>query len=99
MDINTKKRISFINNDKYNLFNNNSRRFEKSSDFIDSHFFFDKLNNINNNINTNKNGDLFKSKSKRNWNPLNLFGINNKARLNDQNEFKIMPVNNIKSLF
>ena len=99
MDINTKKRIPFINNDKYNLFNNNSRRFEKSSDFIDSHFFFDKLNNINNNINTNKNGDLFKSKSKRNWNPLNLFGINNKARLNDQNEFKIMPVNNIKSLF
>jgi hypothetical protein len=95
MNINNKKRISFLNNDKYSFFNNNSRRFEKSTDFIDSHFFFDKLKNIN----TYKSRDLFKSKSKRNWNPLNLFGINNKARLNDENEFKIMPVNNIKSLF
>ena len=95
MNINTKKRISFLNNDKYSLFNNNSKRFEKSTDFIDSHFFFDKINNIN----SNKNSDLFKSKSKRNWNPLNLFGINNKTRINDENDLKIMPVNNIKSLF
>ncbi len=95
MNINTKKRISFLHNDKYSLFNNNSKRFEKSTDFIDSHFFFDKINNIN----SNKNSDLFKSKSKRNWNPLNLFGINNKTRINDENDLKIMPVNNIKSLF
>ena len=98
ININTKKRISFLHNDKYNIFNNNSKRFEKSTDLIDSHYFFDKLNNINN-INTSKNGDLFKSKSKRNWNPLNLFGINNKIKLNDENEIKIMPVNNIQSLF
>ena len=96
INLNAKKRISFLTDNKYKLFNNNSKRFEKSSDLINGHFFFDKLNNLD----KNKDSDLFKAKGKRNWNNLNLFGINNKIKINDDSsEFKIMPVNNIKSLF
>ena len=90
------KRISFLNDDKYKIFNNNSKNYDKSSDFLQGNFFYDKLN-FNN---KSKDVDLFKSKSKRNWNSLNLFGINNKNKYNEDNsEIKIMPVNNIKSLF
>ena len=95
INVNAQKRISLLNDEKYKLFNDKSKRLEKSSDLIESHFFFNKLNIID----TNKNIDSFKYKSKRNWNSLNLFGINNKSNINDENQIKIMPVNNIKSLF
>ena len=91
-----KKRISFLNDDNYRILNNNSKRYDKSSEFLEGHLFFDKLNDVN----KNKGMDLFKSKSKRNWNSLNLFGINNKLKIHDENsEIKIMPANNINSLF
>ena len=75
------KRITFLNDEKYNIYNNNSKRYDKSSDFLDGHYYLDKLNEIN----KNKDIDLFKAKSKRNWNSLNLFGINNKIKINDEN--------------
>ena len=90
-----KKMISFLNDDNYNFLNNNSKRYDKSSDFFDLNFNLDKLNEIN----KNKGFELFKSKSKRSWNPLNLLGINNKVDKIDEIDIKIMPVNNIKSLF
>ena len=88
-----KKMISFLNDD--NFLNNNSKRYDKSSDFFDLNYNLDKLNEIN----KNKGFELFKSKSKRSWNPLNLLGINNKVDKIDEIDIKIMPVNNIKSLF
>ena len=92
INLNAKKRISFLTDNIYKLFNNNSKRFENSSDLINGHFFFDKLNNLD----KNKDSDLFKAKGKRNWNNLNLFGINNKIKINDDSsEFKIMPVNKV----
>ena len=90
-----KKRISFLDGDKYKILNNQSKRFDKSIDFLEGHYFFDKLNDIN----KNNDIDLFRAKNKKNWNSLNLFGINNKIGINNNSGFKIMPVNNIKSLF
>ena len=90
------RRISFLNDDKYKILNNNSKKYDKSSDFLEGHFFFDKLNF------NDKNRDIesFKSKSKMNWNSLNLFGINNKLKFDEDNsKIKIMPVNSIKNLF
>ena len=96
LNLNTgKKMISFLNDDNYNFLNNNSKRYDKSSDFFDLNYNLDKLNEIN----KNKGFELFKSKSKRSWNSLNLFGINNKVDKIDEIDIKIMPVNNIKSLF
>ena len=95
LNLNTQKRLSFLKDEKYNLFSNNSKKMEKSSNFIDAHLFLDKLKDDLHTINKSSDIDLFKSKSKRNWNSNDYFELNN----NINSDINIMPVNNIKSLF
>ena len=95
LNLNTQKRLSFLKEEKYNLFSNNSKKMEKSSNFIDANLFLDKLKDDLHTINKSSDIDLFKSKSKRNWNSNDYFELNN----NINSDINIMPVNNIKSLF
>ena len=95
LNLNTQKRLSFLKDEKYNLFSNNSKKMEKSSNFIDANLFLDKLKDDLHTINKSSDIDLFKSKSKRNWNSNDYFELNN----NINSDINIMPVNNIKSLF